>query len=120
VVEAVQRAGIAVAGEEAWTGVDPEDRGAVFELVIPAGGTHLQTWFELEGGGTLMGSLFDHGLVDKAWAFIAPKIVGGRDALSPVEGRGVGLISRAMSLRCPQVERVGDDMLVTGYPEARS
>lgn len=74
----------------------------------------------VEGGGTLMGSLFDQGLVDKAWAFIAPKIVGGRDALSPVEGRGVGLISRAMSLRCPQVKRVGDDVLVTGYPEARS
>ena len=74
----------------------------------------------VEGGGTLMGSLFDQGLVDKAWAFIALKIVGGRDALSPVEGRGVGLISRAMSLRCPQVERVGDDVLVTGYPEARS
>ncbi len=74
----------------------------------------------VEGGGTLMGSLFDKGLVDKAWAFIAPKIVGGRDALSPVEGRGVGLISRAMMLRCPQVERVGDDVLVTGYPVARS
>ena len=42
----------------------------------------------VEGGGTLMGSLFDQGLVDKAWAFIAPKIVGGRDALSPVEGTG--------------------------------
>ncbi len=71
----------------------------------------------VEGGGTLMGSLFDQGLVDKAWAFIAPKIVGGRDALSPVEGRGVGLISKAMSLRSPRVEQVGDDVLVTGYPE---
>ena len=73
----------------------------------------------VEGGGTLMGSFFDQGLVDKAWAFIAPIIVGGRDALSPVEGRGVGLMSKAMSLRCPQVERVGDDVLVTGYPEAK-
>ena len=73
----------------------------------------------VEGGGTLMGSLFDQGLVDKAWAFIAPKIVGGRDALSPVEGRGVGLISRAFSLRCSEVQRVGEDVLVTGYPEAR-
>ena len=73
----------------------------------------------VEGGGTLMGSLFDQGLVDKTWAFIAPKIVGGRDALSPVEGQGVGLISTAMNLRCPKVERVGDDVLVTGYPEAR-
>ena len=73
----------------------------------------------VEGGGTLMGSLFDQGLVDKAWAFVAPIIVGGRDALSPVEGRGVGLISKAMSLRCPRVKQVGDDVLVTGYPEAR-
>jgi diaminohydroxyphosphoribosylaminopyrimidine deaminase/5-amino-6-(5-phosphoribosylamino)uracil reductase len=73
----------------------------------------------VEGGGTLMGSLFDQGLVDKAWAFIAPIIIGGRDALSPVEGHGVGLVSRAMSLRCPRVKQVGDDVLVTGYPEAR-
>ena len=73
----------------------------------------------VEGGGTLMGSLFDQGLVDKAWAFIAPIIIGGRDALSPVEGRGVDLVSRAMSLRCPRVKQVGDDVLVTGYPEAR-
>ena len=72
----------------------------------------------VEGGGTLLGSLFDQGLVDKTWAFIAPKIVGGRDALSPVEGRGASLISSAMSLRCPKVEQVGDDILVTGYPEA--
>ncbi len=72
----------------------------------------------VEGGGTLMGSLFDQGLVDKAWAFIAPKIVGGRDALSPVEGRGVGLISKAMNLRCPKVEKVGGDVLITGYPES--
>ena len=49
----VHRAGIAIAGKEAWTSVGPDDRGAVFALKIPAGGTHLQTWFELEDGGEL-------------------------------------------------------------------
>ena len=46
----VRRAGIAVAGQEAWTPVRPDDKGAVFTLTLPTGGTHLQTWFALEEG----------------------------------------------------------------------
>ena len=46
----VRRAGIAIAGQEVWTTVRPDDKGAVFTLTLPAGGTHLQTWFALEEG----------------------------------------------------------------------
>ena len=49
----VHRAGIAIAGKEAWKSVGPDDKGADFALEIPAGATHLQTWFELEDGGAL-------------------------------------------------------------------
>ena len=51
----------------------------------------------VEGGGTLMGSLLDEGLLDKVYAFIAPVIVGGDGAQTPVGGRG----SRDY-VRCPE------------------
>ena len=49
----VHRAGIAIAGKEAWKSVGPDDRGADFALELPAGATHLRTWLELEDGGAL-------------------------------------------------------------------
>ena len=42
----------------------------------------------VEGGGTLNFSLLRAGLVDKINVFIAPKIIGGRNALTAVEGEG--------------------------------
>lgn len=49
----VRRARIAIAGQEASAAVAPFDNGVTFTLPLPAGPTHLQTWFELEGGGEL-------------------------------------------------------------------
>jgi diaminohydroxyphosphoribosylaminopyrimidine deaminase/5-amino-6-(5-phosphoribosylamino)uracil reductase len=70
----------------------------------------------VEGGGQVAGSLFDAGLVDKVAAFIAPVIVGGDSAPGPVAGKGVAEIANALRLGDVSWERVGDDMLVIGYP----
>ena len=69
----------------------------------------------VEGGGALLGSLFDRGLVDKVCAFIAPVIVGGAAAPSPVAGEGVELIGDALRLRDVEVLRLGEDVAVVGY-----
>ena len=74
----------------------------------------------VEGGGTLLGSFFDRGLVDKVVAFIAPTIIGGGSAPSPVGGAGIASVSLATRLTLAEVERVGDDLLLVGYPAARS
>ena len=50
----------------------------------------------VEGGGTLNFSLLAEGLVDKVHVFIAPKVVGGREALTPVEGAGFAELSEAV------------------------
>ncbi len=68
-----------------------------------------------EGGGTLLGTLFDLGLVDKVVAFIAPRIIGGLNAPTPVEGIGIRELAQAILLSRLSVERVGDDIMVTGY-----
>ena len=54
----------------------------------------------VEGGPTLLGSLFDEGLVDRVQAYIAPKIFGGLEALGPVAGWGIRRM-RPSFPRCP-------------------
>ena len=49
----VRRARIAIGAEEARKEIDPEDDAASFTLTLPVGGTHLQTWFEMEDGQDL-------------------------------------------------------------------
>jgi diaminohydroxyphosphoribosylaminopyrimidine deaminase/5-amino-6-(5-phosphoribosylamino)uracil reductase len=68
-----------------------------------------------EGGGTLLGSLFDNGLVDKVVAFIAPIIIGGTDVKTPVSGRGVDKITDALRLKQVKIERFGNDVMICGY-----
>jgi diaminohydroxyphosphoribosylaminopyrimidine deaminase/5-amino-6-(5-phosphoribosylamino)uracil reductase len=72
----------------------------------------------VEGGGTLLGSLFDLGLVDKVAAFVAPVIIGGSSAPSPVGGKGSEVMSQALRLSQVKTRQIGEDMLVLGYPEA--
>ncbi|MDD5093226.1 MAG: bifunctional diaminohydroxyphosphoribosylaminopyrimidine deaminase/5-amino-6-(5-phosphoribosylamino)uracil reductase RibD [Dehalococcoidia bacterium] len=69
----------------------------------------------VEGGGTLMGSLFDLERVDKVLAFISPMIIGGSQAIPPVAGQGVNSVAEALRLKRIRVERFGDDIMVSGY-----
>lgn len=71
----------------------------------------------VEGGGMVLGSLFDAGLVDKVYAFIAPVIIGGAEAASPVAGQGVPKMAQAWRLRRTKLESIGADWLITGYPD---
>ncbi len=68
----------------------------------------------IEGGGEVLGSAFDGGLVDEVAAFIAPKVIGGRDAKTPVEGFGLARVAKAFRLENPAVSRIGGDILVRG------
>ena len=72
----------------------------------------------VEGGGVLLGSFFDRGLVDKVHAVIAPMVIGGASAPTAVGGRGATRMADALRLRDVTVERLGEDMLITGYPPA--
>lgn len=69
----------------------------------------------VEGGPTLLGALFDIGLVDKLHAVLAPLILGG-PAPAAVAGRGAQRMAEALRLADVTVERLGEDVLVTGYP----
>ncbi len=66
----------------------------------------------VEGGGTLIGSLFDERLVDKILFFISPKIIGGKEAVSSVMGNGVKRVDQAVKLHDLKIRRFGEDLLV--------
>jgi diaminohydroxyphosphoribosylaminopyrimidine deaminase/5-amino-6-(5-phosphoribosylamino)uracil reductase len=73
----------------------------------------------VEGGGALVGALFDKGLVDKVIAFVAPLIIGGLEAKTAVAGRGVDKIKDSLKLEPVTVERFGEDIMVSGYVGGR-
>lgn len=67
-----------------------------------------------EGGATLHGSLVENHLVDRVYFFIAPKIVGGAFAKSPVMGEGIADLPQALELDEMEVEKLAGDILITG------
>jgi diaminohydroxyphosphoribosylaminopyrimidine deaminase/5-amino-6-(5-phosphoribosylamino)uracil reductase len=69
----------------------------------------------VEGGGILIGSLFDERLVDKIIFFFSPKIIGGKEAISSVMGKGVLRIESAVRVKGLKLRRLGEDFLVEGY-----
>lgn len=73
----------------------------------------------VEGGGILFGSLFDSGLVDKVIAFIAPIIIGGREAVTAVAGWGIDRVADSLKLERVSVERFDEDLMVSGYVGGR-
>lgn len=69
----------------------------------------------VEGGGILLGSLFDLGLVDRVVCFMAPIIIGGSEARTPVAGTGVDRVAEALKLERVKVIPLGQDLMITGY-----
>ncbi len=68
----------------------------------------------VEGGGTLHGSLLETGMVQRVYAYIAPKLVGGKEAKSPIEGSGVEKMSQAAKLEQMEMLSLGPDLCITG------
>ena len=66
----------------------------------------------VEGGSGLLGSFFDCELVDQALVSVAPKVIGGVDALSPVGGFGVAVMGEATEFSETNIELHGVDVWI--------
>ena len=66
----------------------------------------------VEGGATLNDSLFRKNLVDKVKIFMAPKIIGGKDAPSFVSGMGIESLSDATNLHITNTTMIDNDILI--------
>ena len=70
----------------------------------------------VEGGAAVLGSFAAAGLIDRLWAFIALKLVGGTTAPGPIGDPGVALMADAHRWQGQRYEVVGDDLLVIAAP----
>ena len=86
---------------------------SISELMLRAGAEKIDS-IMLESGGTLSEALLREGLIDEVMAFIAPKIIGGKMAKTPVEGDGVEMMSEAVVLRDKVILPIGEDVLISG------
>ena len=93
----------------AYGGLDGELEATLTELA-QRGVTSLL----VEGGATVLGSFLDAGLVDRVAAFVAPMVVGGAGAPSPVGGIGAALLRNALRFDRVTIQRLGDDVLAEG------
>ena len=66
----------------------------------------------LEGGGSLNWSALESGIVQKVQTYIAPKLFGGEEAKTPVEGKGFPDPASAILLKNSEIIRIGDDFLI--------
>lgn len=69
----------------------------------------------LEGGPTLAAGFVEAGAVDKVMVFVAPMLIGGFEARTPLAGHGFRMVGDAMRLYRMTHEQSGDDVLITAY-----
>jgi len=69
----------------------------------------------IEGGGEVGASAFEEGIIDKVYFFIAPKLIGGGNAPTPLDGRGIKKITDIVNLKEVEFTKLQDNILISGY-----
>ncbi len=87
---------------------DAEGRPDIMRLLDELG---RRRWTNLlvEGGAAVLGSFFDRDAVDEIHAFVAPKLIGGAEAKSPIAGRGVDAIVQSAGWTTESIENLDGD-----------
>lgn len=107
-IAALQRAGVEVV-------VLPHStHGPSLEALAQELGRRRMTNMLVEGGEKTLGAFFDEALIDEVHVFIAPKLVGGAHAKSPIGGVGQEQISERPSIEFSSTTSVGDDLYIHG------
>ncbi len=109
------RAAIVATGAEVLVLPGDQDYVALSALLDALGERGVLTLL-VEGGGALLGALFDRRMVQRLYAVIAPVIIGATEAPSAVSGIGARVMADAPRLRDLSVERLGEDTLISGVP----
>lgn len=91
--------------------INPLTPAAVLESLYARGVSNV-LW---ECGGTLTAAALRQGVIQKIWAFIAPKLIGGSQAYTPVGDMGFTKMTEALALNSTKLEKIGSDWLIQGY-----
>jgi len=109
--EKEKRADYEAAGCQVLTGTERDGHVDLNWLMDELGRREIDSVL-LEGGGTLNWAALEQGIVQKVLAYIAPKLAGGKDAKTPVEGTGIDRMARAVRLEHSTVTQIGADFLI--------
>lgn len=99
------------AGCDVWTIAEKDGMVDLRELLVKLAGEKIDSVF-VEAGGSLVYSFFETKCVQKVYVFIAPKVFGGAEAKTPVEGKGIHNIADAYGLKNCNIEKIGEDVLL--------
>lgn len=71
----------------------------------------------VEGGGMINASFLRANLIDKFIVYIAPKVLGGKNSITPFTGEDVETIDEALDVQFGQIEKIGEDLRMIAYPK---
>ncbi|SHJ88189.1 diaminohydroxyphosphoribosylaminopyrimidine deaminase / 5-amino-6-(5-phosphoribosylamino)uracil reductase [Clostridium cavendishii DSM 21758] len=86
-----------------------------FKDIITALGNNNIDSLYIEGGSAVLASAFESKIVNKVYAAVAPKIIGGKNAITPVSGNGIEKMRDAIVLNKVSHEIIGNDVIIKGY-----
>ena len=112
-IEAMRRAGVEVVV------LDQAPQGVDLRALMEELGRRGVLSVLIEGGGTVNASALAAGVVDKVIALVAPRLIGGAPAPTPVDGPGLAGVSGAVRLSEVRTRRFGEDVSIEGKVEAR-
>ncbi len=69
----------------------------------------------IEGGAAIHASALEAGIVNKVYAYIAGKLVGGKAAPTPIGGAGIPVMANAVQLHEMSIKTFGEDICISGY-----
>lgn len=73
----------------------------------------------LEGGSEVNASFLRAGLIDKYLIYVAPKLLGGRNSLTPFTGNDIDTMDEALDVSISHVDTFGEDIRITAYPKLK-
>nr|WP_255534821.1 bifunctional diaminohydroxyphosphoribosylaminopyrimidine deaminase/5-amino-6-(5-phosphoribosylamino)uracil reductase RibD [Halobacillus sp. GSS1] len=74
----------------------------------------------VEGGATIADAFVRAGKVDETVTYMAPKLIGGKEALTPVGGKGIQQLKNVSTFEIVSTEKIGDDMKIVSVRKGES
>ncbi|RJX29330.1 MAG: bifunctional diaminohydroxyphosphoribosylaminopyrimidine deaminase/5-amino-6-(5-phosphoribosylamino)uracil reductase RibD [Dethiobacter sp.] len=105
-------------GVEVLTLPSKEGQVDLHELMLALGANEISILL-VEGGGTLNYSLLNENIIDKIYFFIAPFLLGGKNAPTPLEGAGINELEESWAVESMEMKQLDNDLLIIGYPMRR-
>lgn len=113
-LKALEAAGVEVLRSEPAGSSHRASPSVDLQALLAELGRRQMTNVLVEGGGALLGSFFDEDVIDEVHVVVAPKLVGGSTAVSPVGGVGLEQVPEFSQLEEPEITLFGNDIYVRG------